>query len=407
MKMFTFVLGGLRHLLVFVVTGIILLLCCLYFQCEVYHFTPSAPFAGNHYYNPYQVDSNSRWAQSNFHAHAIAWNRLTNGQQESKEIFNVYRQMGYDIACISNYHDIPDPEPAAGLLNIPVYEHGYNAGKTHQMVFEPTHINFFDLPLLQNIHTKQSVLQSLGKQSACIALNHPAKRNGYTQEDLQYLSGYHLVEVFNHSIQSAAHWDAALSSGKAVWCLGNDDVHDIEKHSELGVCWTMVASVNTEQDVVPRLKSGRHYIVKGTGAVNLNYLRSLQMHGDTLRLRLAKPASEIRFIGQSGSVLAVSAQREVDGYVFNAVDSYVRVEVETNGQLMYLNPVVRYDGVQPPSNVGTAQVNLTGTIIFRFLLLMLTVSLLFRLHRNGISGLVKVWKPRRLKPETGLTIGAE
>lgn len=407
MKKKAFVWNLLQQILVFIGTCLVLILCCLYFQCEMYQFSATGSFSGNHYYNPYQNDTNIHWSKANFHAHAIAWNHITNGYQQPQEIFDTYKTLGYDIACISNYHNIPTGLYSDGLMQVPVYEHGYNTSKTHQMVFEPSNINFFDPPFFQNIHTKQSVLQSLRKQSSCIALNHPAKRNGYTHEDLRQLSGYDLMEVFNHSVQSTSHWDAALSAGKAVWCLGNDDMHNLEKRSEVGVCWTMIGSVRSDDDIVPRLKSGNHYIVKGAGAINQNYLKTVRMKGDTLRLTLVKPANVIRFIGQEGRMLASSNQKGEEQYVFNSKDTYVRVEVETDGQLMYLNPVIRYDGLQPPSNANTAQVDLPLTVMFRFLILVITASLLMLLHRKGILGLLKGRRLGSFKPKARWTMGTK
>jgi hypothetical protein len=79
------------------------------------------------------------------------------------------------------------------------------------------------------------------------------------------LTGYHLIEVFNGKFPHDAAWDAALSSGRAVWGIGNDDNHDLEDRERLGAAWTMInAPSGDTPDIVAALKSGRSYAVVRT-----------------------------------------------------------------------------------------------------------------------------------------------
>jgi hypothetical protein len=53
---------------------------------------------------------------------------------------------------------------------------------------------------------------------------HPALLGGHSTADLRQLSGYDGLEVLNHRVPPATtQWDAALSSGRAVWAMANDD----------------------------------------------------------------------------------------------------------------------------------------------------------------------------------------
>ncbi len=369
------------------ITVVIVLSTCLYIQCSIYNFEEATPFQGAYLYNPYEGNSSTAtWSKGNFHAHSIAWGHITNGHQTPEEVVEVYQQLGYDVLGISNYHNVKEVSETS-LKSVPVYEHGYNLFKTHRQVFEPSRVNFFDLPFFQTTSMKQSVINKVSNESTCIALNHPVKRNGYKDDDLEKLSGYDLMEVLNHSANSAVKWDVALSAGKPVWCIGNDDMHDAEKESEVGVCWTMLYNVKDSADITERLKKGNTYIVKGRRAVAANALRSLEVRSDTIIVKLAQPSQSIQFIGQGGEVRQTFTQLDSAIYVFKANDTYIRTEITDGDDIIYLNPVIRYNGLETPSNYSTATVNITATFLYRGLVLLIGGGLLFLLHRKSLQKL--------------------
>ena len=63
-------------------------------------------------------------------------------------------------------------------------------------------------------------------------------------------------------------------------------------------------------------------------------------------------------------------------YLIAKSDSYVRVEAKSGDELIYLNPVIRYNGYQLSYNTGFPLVNTTLTLVFRFLVLLLSLSIL-------------------------------
>lgn len=366
---------------------IILLTTCLYIQCEVYNFQDSIPFHGNKLYNPYSCDTPSQqWHKANFHAHSIAWKHLTNGHQTPAQVCSVYQRLGYSVACISNYHRIARSKHKT-IHSLPIYEHGYNIFKTHQLVFEPTRVNFFDLPFVQTTSVKQSVLNSLSDESACIALNHPTIRDGYTDEQLKILSGYNLLEVLNHSAIASGKWDIILSAGKPVWCIGNDDMHNATKNTEVGVCWTMLVDT---KNITDELKKGNAYSVYGQRGIAENELNYLQVNGDTINICLKQPANTITFIGQNGVVKKMEYNTAFASYIFKSDDTYVRTEVNNGHSKLYLNPVIRYTGKDTPQNYCTATINIFKTILYRFLVLICCVSLLLLLHQQSVKRLMQI-----------------
>src|SRR5258706_1935046 len=291
----------IRTIAILIAGGTFTVLACLYFQCEIYDFSKPEPFSGDQLYNPYE-NITGNWVKANFHAHSIAWGGLTNGAVPDNVLIITYAGLGYDIACISNYQSVDQLDYSP--TSIPVYEHGFNIFKTHQLCFSPQHISFFDLPLFQNTSIKQSVINSLDSKSNCIALAHPEINNGYTDNDLQLLSGYQIMEVLNHSANSSSKWDITLSNGKAVWILGDDDSHNATDPSQTGVDWTMIAgkSKADTKETFEAVKKGNAYAVSGKGAKNDNELSYVKTDGSEMFLKLKYPAAEIELIGQGGAL---------------------------------------------------------------------------------------------------------
>ncbi len=344
------------------------LICSQYFRSKFYHFPEPKPFTGDQIFNPYS-DITGPWLKSNFHAHTIAWGKLTNGHQTSEEIMHHYKnEMKYDAPAISNYHQTKQYLPVDSPLYFPVYEHGYNKGKSHHLVFGNEKVCFFDINLWQTVHHKQFIIDHLAKKSTLISLNHPGMRNSYSYPDLSKLTGYQLMEVINTPGNDQGYWDQALSSGKISWIIADDDAHDITKPGETGVSWTMV---NTKQRnanaFLESLKNGLSYGVIGTGGVNNYYLKEVTLSGNDIMIRVDSVAEEIKLIGQGGEVKKTLNNTDSISYTFLPNDSYIRAVIKFPGMTMFLNPMIRYDGKGIPRNEMMATVNGGRTLVNRVL----------------------------------------
>lgn len=74
-------------------------------------------------------------------------------------------------------------------------------------------ISFFP----QTLDNKQFIINKIAEDPhALIVLNHPNMLNGYQVDEMKKLYNYDLIEILNPQAQSLPHWDAALSSGRAV-----------------------------------------------------------------------------------------------------------------------------------------------------------------------------------------------
>jgi hypothetical protein len=314
-----------------------------YLAVPVYRWPASQPFSGSQWWNPYE-NATGPWRRANFHAHGQSWGGLTAGAQSDGDVVRAYRAAGYDIAGVSNY------ESVSSVDLVPAYEHGYNLNKHHQLALGAHAVVWWDFPLWQGINEKQFVLDRLRVWTDVIALNHPARRHGYTVEDVRRLTGYQLMEIANGRITTDDRWDAALSSGRPVLGIGGDDTHDVNDDRRFAVAWTMIAApALTSQAVLDALRGGRSYVVvrkrSDPVAPELS-LASLTVEGPSLEVRLAGPESLITFVGQDGTVRQTT-KGTMACYRFSAADTYIRTMVQGEDADLYLNPVMRSAGGPP------------------------------------------------------------
>lgn len=312
-----------------------------------YRFPEPTPFSGSKWLNPY-ADAGDRWQRANLHAHGRAWSGFTNGAQPDEEIARRYRDLGYDIPGVSDYQRIA---AFHGIATIPIYEHGYNIGKHHQLAIGAREVAWFDFPLWQSINQQQFIIDRVKRTADLVALAHPNSRYAYTNDDLQRLTGFDLIEVVNGPFTAEESWDAVLSSGRPVWGLANDDTHDLDDVRRTAAGWNMIAApTGSTAEVVRALKAGRSYSVLRTGALdsaNVTRLSRVDIADGTVTVVCAGAPSTFTFVGQGGAVHKTVKDALAASYTLTATDTYVRTVIETPQTVLYLNPVVRYDGALP------------------------------------------------------------
>jgi hypothetical protein len=365
------------------VLGVGLLGLVPYVVCPVYHFAGPRPFRGARFYNPY-AGVGDVWRTANFHAHGRVWGGVTDGRQSDSAIVAHYRALGYDIAGVSNYQLI-DSGSAHDPTAIPAYEHGYNLLKAHFLVLGARRVEWLDFPFLQSRDQKQYVIDRLKSTGELVVMAHPSLRGAESRNDLHYLTHYDLLEVLNHFTVSDGEWDGALSSGHAVWALGDDDTHNIEDAGQTGAMWTMVATHALDRDsVLAALAAGRTIAVAGRDGKSDVHVRAVTLSGDTLVVQCDAPVKSISFVGQHGRLLARTQGGTSATYVLQAGDPYVRTVIVTPHTTMFLNPVVRYDGTHLAQPIavfdGTATWELRIGVLASSALLMWLIVLASRLR---------------------------
>lgn len=254
-----------------------------------------------------------------------------------------YKRLGYDVAGVSNYHSIAAHQ---GVDTLPLYEHGYNLTKRHQLAIGARHVDWFDFPFWQWLSQEQFIIDRVARTADLVALPHPDTREAYDAANLSYLTGYHFIEVINGPFEATVPWDAALSSGHPVWALGNDDTHDTSDPRRTAAAWTMVdAASASAHDVVNALRAGRAYAVERRGD------RPGQMDAalsgvtvdasGTVTVAITGAPAVIEFFGQDGAFRATHLGSHSAQYTFTSDDTYLRTVIRTPQTIIFLNPIFR------------------------------------------------------------------
>jgi hypothetical protein len=346
----------------------------LYSIAPVYNYPDPQLFHGSQLYNPY-ADLKEFWWKGNFQVASYSWGGVTDGRDTADDVYQQYRKYGYDIISISDYQKINrfrSGEPDY----VPTYERGYNVWKRHHLCIGAQQVNWYDLPLFQTVHHKQYIINLTKPNVEFLTIAHPIWMKAYTPEDLSKLSGYDALEVLNHYRNSLTLWEAALSAGKKVWMIGNDDSHNVFDLEQTMRYWTMInAQTSGQSDILSALKAGRSYGVDGRLGVNQNNLNSLTVDSQTIYLELDTIAVEIKFIGQNGQEKAKFLNLGSAHYTLTSGDSYIRTEIRMDQSKIYLNPVFRYENA--PQKPEEATINWPLTWLYRFLFFLVYGTILF------------------------------
>ena len=355
------VIRFLLKALLFIIIILVFIFTLKYLTSPYYVFPEPKPFSGEELFNPYEGIDSIYWRKGNFQIQSEAWGGITDGRKNTNEaIDSIYSLLDYDIIATSDYQKINSYGEDCDTY-IPVYEHGYGIYKNHHVMIGADRVVWKDYPIIHTIHHKQHMLNTLRSTCELVFIAHPKYTGGWVPEDMTWITNYDGIEVLNGFRVSLAHWDAALSAGKNMRILADDDAHDISNINEIGNYATIIYSPVLHGDsIVSAMKAGRSYgasIYRTWGepmdekiekALNLPKLTKVELKGDTLIVAVNKMAREISFIGQGGALLDSITNVSEARYVIRENDTYVRAEIEfPNLTTYYLNPVIRYDGGDP------------------------------------------------------------
>lgn len=367
--------------LVIIPLSVLLIAGIFYVRTKIYRFPVEVPFSGSEYYNPYRKITDHK-LKGNLHAHGYSWGGLTNGHDEPEKIYEFYENNGYEVVGISNYHRVDKTSCDSTSLKMPVYEHGYNLLKSHNLAINPTKTSFFDYPLWQMTSHKQHVIDKMKDNDAKVVIAHPKLFNSKTSYDLSKLCNYDFIEVFNHYYDSEEPWDRALSAGRVVWGLSSDDIHAL---SDEPVCkrWNVIyAGEKSIDGVMDAMDSGTFYMVKSQDGEFDNDLKSCRVVDDVLTVTFKRKLDHIRLKGKQGVLLKEVRDTNAVSYNITPCDTYVRTVASTGSDQLLLNPVIKsFSSEIKPEFSLSPEVNQTATWLFRIgtVIFMVAQAFLIRL----------------------------
>ena len=321
----------------------------------IYDFAEPRPFSGPDIFNPYRDGGDSAfcWKRANFHTHTRVKGILNECEHWPDETDAAYRKFGYDIVTFSNHNELT-VHPYDPLLQVNVYEHGYNLFKYHKLVFGCSDVNLFDhlVPLFAS--QKQFQLDLLGKESDFIQMNHPLRTIGTSEDHMRKLGGYRIMELDSGKSKENEYWDWALSAGHYSFGLANDDLHFPDRSSAIAVrCNFLCCPSARYEDIRKTLLGGCYYAMRvpdyGRGDWEVKYERNrhlpsierIGLDGQTVYIALSCPADSIKVTGQDHATLALALKNAESGGMGETSPDVVTVAI--NGIRMILGlPVGDY-----------------------------------------------------------------
>lgn len=341
-------------LLISLILFVTFLMGLVYVQTRIYNFPPPTPFSGDSLINPYQNIGNKSF-KCNFHAHSKAWKGITNGHNSSQDLTEAYKKQGYTVAGVSNYHCIEDSINSNSVIYIPVYEHGINIKKSHLLGIDADKPSYFDFPLWQNTSQKQQIINDVRNNNGLVTIAHPKFVNGHSLEDMAQLTNYQFVEVLNHYRISDEYWDAALTAGRLVYGIGNDDTHDINNEPTFRMWTEVFADTPTKDGILDALGKGKSYMVHAPDSKNNLKLQSIVIHDDTVSVVAWGPVLDIKVYSENHKLVDSTyfpkeRLKRIDrlpeylcefNFIFKRDYPYARIVINGLNSTIYLNPIVR------------------------------------------------------------------
>lgn len=245
--------------------------------------------------NPY-ANRAGKWLKGNLHTHTSPASGC--GKIPLDRTLELYADAGYDFLSITDHMTLT-PASYPDMVLLPGIEWNNPEGGGH------TCIVACDGSILVP-HTKtgsqMELLNDLSAKGALCIVNHPEwlLRPHYRREELEALSDYDGIEIFNGACQwapgshlSTDKWDYVLTKGKRALGFASDDFHS-ERH--VGQGWLMVrAEAKTPESVMAALKSGNFYASSGVE------LTDIRREGDVITVE-SSDGQEIQVIGNGGNM---------------------------------------------------------------------------------------------------------
>ncbi|MFL6469129.1 MAG: CehA/McbA family metallohydrolase [Pyrinomonadaceae bacterium] len=300
----------------------------------------------------------TKWYKGNTHAHT---NR-SDGDSTPEDVAKWYRDNGYNFLFITDHEMITPVDELNKLYGKPgEYSIFFGQEVTDYLNKKPYHVNGLGVLSVTKPHRGTTIVQNLQlnidsvrKAGGIPQVNHPNFGWALEAEQIAQLKNVNLMEIFNgHPLvnnlggggapEVEQMWDKILSSGRLIFGLASDDVHNVNDlgNSKLptpGHGWVMVNATELSQKaIMESLDRGDFYSSTGVE------LESYSANKNTISIAVKKERwsrYNILFIGRGGKVLAEFLDSPAS-YKLRGDEGYVRVKVvESNGKAAWTQPVM-------------------------------------------------------------------
>lgn len=293
-------------------------------------------------------ETKRKMLKGNLHCHTTR----SDGKGTPENVIRQFEHAGYDFLaltdhCIYNYKNYAED---SDLLIIPGTEMdcdlpGVGIHCIHTVVLGPEKADGngyeqderFESPALEKAEQAQPMFDDILAHNNIAIFCHPDWSSN-TSEEVQAVSGYSMIEVWNSGgviefdmDHSAPRWDELLLNDRHIWGVATDDGHLLYDHCH---GWVRVNAEKNVASVLDALKTGAFYA--STGPEIYDFFVE-----DGVATVLCSPCARVRFRHfrvpyptQYGNNMTGASQKLFEG------TNYIRAEVVDNeGHVAWTNPI--------------------------------------------------------------------
>jgi hypothetical protein len=218
------------------------------------------------------------------------------------------------------------------------------------------HINALNITVpIDESQPVQGRINDIVDQGGMAIINHPTLACNLTDLDLECLTGYSGIEVYNGVVETwfqglgdSTHLLDVVNTYRAeagmdlIWAFAVDDAHEVE---HLGRAWVVAkASRSDAGSVVASLRRGSFYSSTGAG------IEDIRVVAHRAILVTASEESTITFIARGGTVVQRTEHPSSSAsYHIQGDEGYVRVEIESPSGRAWTQPI-RVEGGRVTGN---------------------------------------------------------
>lgn len=302
--------------------------------------------------------ASDRWYKGNTHTHTLN----SDGDSTPDEVVRWYREHGYAFLILTDHNYLTSVD---GLNALHGADEKFLVIKgeevTTSFAKKPLHVNGLNTGARVGPQTGNSVVEVLQRTvdgirraSGIPHINHPNYGWAITRDELQQVSNYRHVEIFNgHPLVNNLGgggvpgmedvWDALLSSGRTIYGLAVDDAHTFKDPGNPNVPgpgrgWIVVRAPRLDvTSIMGAIDRGDFYA--STGVELSGYQASSRRISVSIKAT-SFSKYRVQFIGKGGRLLKEVLEPAAI-YEPRGDEGYVRVRVlESNGRMAWCQPVI-------------------------------------------------------------------
>jgi len=279
-------------------------------------------------FNPYVAKTNVYKGQ--LHCHSTE----SDGVDTPTEIVTAYKNAGYDFVCLTDHDNLTADPEVADILFIP--------GVEETSSLPTAHIGHINADAQLGKTSAQTIIESIIVETNALAsLNHAVSYSSLRPDNYLNLEDLQLMEILSPNGSDEIPWVELLDSGKPIWCIAEDDCHDIGGANFNKYLVKVYADSCTITNIIDSLRNGNFYAMEVDGST----ITDLSLSGNTISITVSD-SSNIEWLGKGNRALQTDNAVTTASYTIKGNERYVRLRIKnvassdyTFTQPIFISPI--------------------------------------------------------------------